>query len=749
MQYYAHRTDSEDPAGWQLLTKHLDGVADRAGRYAEKFGAGEWGRQAGLLHDFGKFSKEFQQRLKGSAIAVDHATAGAQYITKRWGNLSSRILSYVIAGHHAGLTDFGSETGDESCLAQRLQKVIYPYEAAASLLMPDAAGRPLPAPIQWGGHSGLQLSMFTRMLFSCLVDADSLDTEEYAEQRKTRLRDNQADFPALYAKYRNYMSSKFGEPDTPIKHERSALFHLCMEKAEQERGLYTLTLPTGSGKTLLSLGFALRHAVKHGLRRIVFVIPYTSIIEQNAAVYREVLGAEYVLEHHSNVQLERTLAEEAAAEWSPELKSRLELAEENWDFPIVVTTNVQLFESLYSNRRSRCRKLHNLSQSVIIVDEAQMMNGEFYKPSVFALEELVRNYGSTVVLSTATQPDSIALFKDAKMSPLPFREIVDDVAARFAPFERVQLRSMGSTDYEQLASKLTENRQALCIVNTRNAARKIYERVRVRVGSEAAFHLSARMCPKHRLAKLKVIRQRLMDGLPCLLISTQLIECGVDVDFPTVYRELAGLDSISQAAGRCNREGLLKTGYTYVFETDETPTRGWFGLTARIARSVLEEHSDRPLSQDAIRTYFRELYFYQALEKPVGSLKDATDKYGILDQLDERPPGRVELPFRSVAEQFQLINTPTRAVLIPWDKAAEEHLDSLLHAPTINSLLRKLQPYVVQLYPQEFQAFRQAGQIVEVRSDVFKLSNPEHWYDEEIGIKPFTEEHHQNELYVF
>lgn len=709
------------------------------------FNAAEWGRIAGLLHDFGKFSHDFQKRLKGLPVPVDHATAGAQYIQKAWANKASHILAYVIAGHHAGLTDFGGEQGDESCLAMRLHKKICSFQEAALDHLPNAAGKPLPAPIRLDGNVGLQLSMFTRMLFSCLVDADSLDTEAYAEGKKADLRSNEVNFEALYDQYQLYMETNFGRPDSPIRKARNELYRLCLEQAGLGRGLYTLTLPTGSGKTLLTLGFALKHALEHGLRRIVFVIPYTSIIEQNAEVYRKVLGDEVVLEHHSNVQRDRTEVEEANTEYNGNLKARLELAEENWDFPIIVTTNVQLFESLYANKRSRCRKLHNLSRSVIVVDEAQMMNGEYYKPSLAALEELVRNYGSTVVLSTATQPGAAELLKDAGIQqPLVVSELVKDIPGRLDVFERVRPRYLGSTEYGLIAEQIASERQALCIVNTRSAAREIYERLKEFSASdnEDTFHLSARMCPKHRLIQLKKIRKRLKDKLSCRLVSTQLIECGVDVDFPVVYRELAGLDSISQAAGRCNREGKRKYGYTYVFETDKTPTRGWFGLTAGIARSILEQFGERSLTRAAVDAYFQELYLYQKLQ-------GSTDKHGILELLNERKPTLLELPFRTVAERFQLIQTPARSILIPWDLEAEKQIQALKHAVTINGVLRKLQPYIVQLYPQEFAAFRRAGLLDEVRPDVFVLNNLKHWYDDNIGVKPFTEEHHQNESLVF
>ncbi len=696
-----------------------------------------------MLHDFGKFSISFQKRLEGSPIPVDHATAGAQYIVEAWKNKTARILAYVIAGHHAGLTDFGSDAGDEACLAQRLKKKIEPYKDNAIAVMGNVASTTLPPSIKWGGNPGLQLSMFIRMLFSCLVDADSLDTEQYSERSKAGLRGHDVDFKDLLAKYDAYMSQRFSTSDLTIDAARNELRLECLARGDNEQGLYTLTLPTGSGKTLTSLGFALKHAVRHQLRRIVYVIPYTSIIEQNAAVFREVLGTEHVLEHQSNVQHE--LPEDS--DLGLDLKEKLLLAEENWDYPVVVTTNVQFFESLFANRRSRTRKLHNLARSVIIVDEAQLMNGDFFKPCLLALEELVRNYGATVVLSTATQPDLAGLLQGAVQHPIPIREMVDRIPERFEQFKRVRLKMLGKIEDERLAERLSGNGQALCIVNTRRAARELYEKVTALIGQDSVFHLSARMCPKHRLDKLNLIRERLDKKLPCVLISTQLVECGMDVDFPTVYRELAGLDSIAQAAGRCNRNGRLGEGLTYVFETEATARlKGWFSLTAGVARSIMERYPDDPLSLEAVRDYFQHLYFYQTLGGE--SSQDLTDKYGILKQLNERKISDCEIPFRTIAEQFRLIDTDAKPVVVPYDREAEQQLEALLNAPKINGIMRKLQPYVVQLYPQEFEAFRRVGEIVEVRADVFKLKNPKHWYDDQVGVKPFSEEHHAAEILI-
>ncbi|OXS58359.1 hypothetical protein B1A99_14205 [Cohnella sp. CIP 111063] len=733
--YYAHRTSSSDKSQWHLLSDHLKAVACLAAKFADYFGAGPWAEIAGILHDAGKFSEEFQRRLAGAKNEVDHSTAGARYITEVWGDKTrlSRILAYVIAGHHSGLADFGSiSSAEDRALARRLVKEVKSYKEALQTHIPDAAKAMPTFPIKPGFHSGLQLSLFIRMLFSCLIDADSLDTEFYAKRAQADLRGNHQPMEVLWDRYNRHMRKKFHTVTTEVELARAELLAESLHAALGEQGLYSLNLPTGSGKTLISLGFALRHAIRHGLRRIIFVIPYTSIIEQNANVFREAIGSENVLEHHSNVQLNADEDIEYTDE-SLKLQKKLSLATENWDFPVIVTTNVQFFESLFSNKRSQCRKLHNLAKSVIVLDEAQMMNGEFYKPSLYTAEELARNYGATIVFSTATQPLVDKLFPQS----IELKKISRDVKQRFPQFQRVRIEQLGIVNFNSLTERLLKHQQALCIVNTRKAARKMYKKVSDILGKDSVFHLSARMCPAHRTGKLEFIRKLLEQKKPCILISTQLVECGVDVDFPVVYRELAGLDSIVQAAGRCNREGTEDTSTTFVFEFQDTWRSGWFAMTAAAARKILQRYRDNSLSDEAINDYFRELYFYQT---GGGAQSDKTDRYHILDQLGERA---VELafPFETVSQQFKLIQSDTSAVIVNFDKISSSYLEALKNAEHTHDILRKLQPYVVQLYSQEFDAFRGAKEITEIRDNVFVLENPSLWYDDNIGIKPFSEDY--------
>ncbi|MDO3409431.1 CRISPR-associated helicase Cas3' [Saccharibacillus sp. CPCC 101409] len=781
MNYYAHTTDSDDKSTWQLLKTHLTEVEELAGSMADIFGASEWAGAAGRLHDLGKYSLAFQRRLDGSSKQVDHATAGALELTRHWsGNftekLSARLLAYIVAGHHGGLPDYGTSDADHNAtLRKRLKSTdhIEDYSAAyTEITLPDAPRR---IPIKAGpAHApGFQFSFFTRMLFSCLVDADSLNTEAFADPSKHRLRkrEEQADeqtkklFEQLRERFYAYRSAKFHTPRGDIDRWRTEIFEETIRRAADPRGLFSLTLPTGSGKTQVSLGFALEHAITHSLRRIIYVIPYTSIIEQNAQEFRDILGGGLVLEHHSNFQ------HEPHADGTPsfETTERQKLAEENWELPLIVTTNVQFFESLFAARRSSTRKLHNIAGSVIVLDEAQMMNGGFFKPCLYALDELVRNYGCSVMFCTATQPPADQLLPHAKIV-----ETVTDPQRRYEQFERVNIRFAEKKTWTELAERIAENRrQALCIVNTRGNARVLYETLAEQYAEDELDHLSARMCPQHRRDILRTVKKRLDAGLPCVLVSTQLIEAGVDIDFPAVYRELAGIDSIAQAAGRCNRNGRLMRGgqpckgEVTVFETEKGLPAGWMSRTGSIARKLLLEYGESgtsPLSIEAVRKYFAELFFYGQ-----SSESDQTDSEGILPLLEEDAKD-MGFPFKTVADKFSLIDSPMQTLLIPYvdDKEREEAqaagqdpddpyyegkarklLNRLEKEPfEIRSIMRALQPYTVQLYPYEFGEYQRAGELEEVREGIFVLSRANAWYDLKTGIKPYSLQSAVEELWI-
>lgn len=712
MDYYAHSV-GPDKAEWQPLRQHLEATARMAADFAGRFGGGAYGTAAGLLHDLGKYSTEFQRRLEGAPLRVDHSTAGAQEARRLYGKAVGTLISYVVAGHHAGLPDYGTLADDASLAARLARQDIPDYSVYQqdSLTFPARSALALsihPLPSQ----AGFSLQFFVRMLYSCLVDADFLDTERVMDRSRARLRGRYPSVTELYDRLEHYLVSRFaGVPDSTVNRTRREVLATARAAAERRPGLYTLTVPTGGGKTLSSLTFALQHAVRNQLERVVYVIPFTTIIEQNAEVFRQAVGGDAVVEHHSSLEQ----PSEGDEDWSEEV-ARRRLAAENWDAPLVVTTNVQFFESLFASRSSRCRKIHNLARSVIILDEAQMIPTDLLRPSVAALAELAANYGSTVLLCTATQP----ALQDLLPPDTQVTEIAPDPPRLFEVLHRTEVTQLGPMEDADLAGRLADHHQVLCIVNTRSHARQLYE---LMGPGDGIVHLSARMCPRHRQQVLAVVREALRTGSPCRVVSTQLIEAGVDVDFPVVYRAATGLDSLAQAAGRCNREGRLDRGSVFLFEPVGHPLRGWFQRTATVARMVLREGDD-PLDPETIQRYFTTLY----------DLEDGElDRHGIMQALAEEGTS-LRFPFADIAAKFRLIDNDMMPVIVPWGGEGEQLVQTARFAPTYG-LLRRLQPFVVQVYPHEFFTLQRNRQ-VEVRGGIIPVLTDLSCYSKEVGLQP-------------
>lgn len=724
--FYAHTKPGCGPEHWQPLEKHLHNVAQTAAEFANAFGAADWGRVAGLWHDVGKFSQAFQEYLRtvcsadphvaDTARRTDHSTGGAQHAVATFPILG-HLLAYAIGGHHSGLQN-GRDVG--ACLDVRLRKTVEPWQhglqrfpAIHSLQPPPLLQTALSA-----RDGAFATSFFLRMLFSCLVDADFLDTEAFMNPERAGFRAEwpRDVLPRMEQALTGYIAT-FGAPATSMACERAAVREACLEAAAQEPGLFSLTVPTGGGKTLASLAFALRHARNHGLDRVVYVIPFTSIIEQNADVFRDALrsvsdsvGRDIVIEHHSSLDPD--------TETTP---SRL--ATENWDAPLVVTTSVQFYESLFACRSSRCRKLHNVARSVVILDEVQTLPVDFLKPCLRALQELVQHYGTTVLLCTATQP-AVHHRQDFTIGLRNVREIIPEPARLYDRLRRVHVEDMGPLADEDLTARLREHAQVLCIVNTRRHARALYEGLR-EVGD--TVHLSALMCPAHRAAVLTAIRQRLADRRPCRVVSTQLIEAGVDVDFPVVFRSLAGLDSIAQAAGRCNRNGTLPDGgRTFVFRSEHTSAERYFADTASCAEQVLALHDD-PLGLDTVEHYFKLYYWDQQARW------DAKLIMGNFHLYNDRefPFG---LNFATAARDFRLIENTQKPVIVPWGKQGFGLCERLRResVPSRN-LLRQLQRYTVQIPEREWN--QHIGREIELLHEQFPvLICGEMHYSEETGL---------------
>lgn len=673
----AHGATDEHPEG-QSIEAHLKGTGELAETFAAEFGAAANGKLCGLAHDIGKYSDEFQLRLRGGK-KVDHATAGAIECFK----IKAAFEAVCVIGHHSGLPNVGHKDADTTESQTFFGRKLRAEQGG----IPDYRKN-------WNGHialpqdyfrpsgRGFATAFYIRMLYSCLVDADYIDTETFMNGDAGR--GNYEPLSALCDKLTAYIS-KWNNPTREIDILRQKILNSCIEKASAPRGIFSLTVPTGGGKTVASMAFALNHAVANSMKRIIYVIPYTSIIEQNAKVFRDILGQENVVEHHSQVSYE--LSENA-----DELEYRSALATENWDAPVIVTTAVQFFESLYANRSSKCRKLHNIANSVIIFDEAQMIPSNNLRPCVAAIAELVRAYNATAVLCTATQPaiDGMLLEYSKKESVV---ELCPDVDGMFEKFRRTSFEKEGRLATDELVSRLESQQQVLCIVNTRKFAQEVYEAL----PSEGRFHLSTLMCPVHRKQKLDEIRERLKSGKTCRVVSTSLIEAGVDVDFPRVFREMAGLDSILQAAGRCNREGKrsAESSIVTVFESENKVNK----LIA-VNRDAAEEAVRDWIQPNNIQTI--ECYF-----KAYRDLLRNDDKSEIMKAIKEGISG-CQLPFKQIAERFRLIDENTFTVYISVGEG-KELISRLREGERSRELYRKAGMYSVSIYENHFNALINAG----------------------------------------
>lgn len=716
---------SREDGAVQPLEDHLRGVARIAEEFGRSFSAGGWAAAAGILHDDGKALPEFQTRIRNlmadkPAARVDHSTPGARYVAD---NISyppgaGKLLSYCIAGHHAGLPD-GRSGDDESSLSRRLSRA----KSGPGILrdeIPTIEAPPFLSSKPDNLRVGFQAAFFTRMVFSALVDADYLDTEAFVDPERGEKRQPYPSLNDLRPELDRFLDDLGATaPETEINSRRSDILAQARRAAKDPPGLRSFTVPTGGGKTLSSLAFAMDHAVVHGMERVIYVIPYTSIIEQTAAVFRRIFGDHAVLEHHSNVIRDHDHHDE-------EREERRRLAAENWDAPIIVTTNVQFFESFFGNRTSKVRRLHNVANSVVVLDEAQMLPVPFLKPTLEVIKELALTYHSTVVLCTATQP---ALQDNEAFAGglTDVREIVEDPTVLESAFRRVEAKQLGDIPDDDLASRLAQEPQVLCIVNTRGHARDLYQKLHTR--TEDCYHLSALMCPMHRRAVLEEIRDRLHQGLTCRVVSTQLVEAGVDVDFPVVYRAVTGIDSIVQAAGRCNREGRLNRGRLYVFRPESGLPPGHFRQNAQVAELVLRRHPD-VMASETVREYFRELYWM----KDEGNGLDAE---GILELLRDGTASG-DFPFKTVARKYRLIPDDQVSIIVPYDAYAARECERLRHTSYPGTILRGLQPYTVGLRPRAVDVLIRNYYVEEIQEDVFVMTEfgMNNAYDREIGLNP-------------
>jgi CRISPR-associated endonuclease/helicase Cas3 len=696
LEVYAHSKEGVPRSEWHTLREHLESVAALAGQFASKWGAEEWGHFAGLWHDLGKFSAAFQQMITADAEAerskVNHSSAGALLAMEELGELGL-LLALVIAGHHAGLAN-ANELRDKRLKESERHHLDAARAGGATADWLNVNSK-LQEPNGIAGKAR-SIELWIRFLFSALIDADRLDTERFHDEGKTALRGSAVSMAELAAKVDAAIDALSDEarlerPGT-VNEVRAEVLQDCRDRATEPQGAFSLTVPTGGGKTLASLSFALRHAAEHDLDRVIVVIPYTSIIEQNAAIVRNMVGAENVLEHHTN--------------YDPGDQRKYWLDAENWDAPIIVTTSVQFFESLFANRTSAARKVHAIARAVVIFDEIQTLPPHLLPPIVDVMSELSSRYHTSLVLCTATQP----ALERRPAFPVGFstvREIVSDPARHFRTLQRVVARWPESLQtpepWPALAARITNERQCLAIVHRRDDARLLWSLL-----PADTLHLSAAMYPQHRTEVLDEIRRRLKTGEPCRVVSTQLVEAGVDLDFPVVFRALAGLDSLAQAAGRCNREGSAYRGRLEIFVAETAPPPGALRHALDAARIVASRCGGKPdlFADPGLYT----TYFLQFYGTPVDAKRIQTD--------------REALHFATVGENFQMIENGEEPLVITIDQACRAIVHALRTGAGNRRILRRqLQRYTVTVPRKQMNDLREIGAAAEMEdgSGIFVL----------------------------
>jgi len=638
---------------------------------------------------------------------VPHAIHGAELVENLFGKQIGRILAYCIAGHHAGLPDWSSAEGaGQASLQFQKTQVKDLADIKPCIIKNIKVTKPSLPPRQFA--QGLDLSLWIRMLYSSLVDADFLDTEKYMENDKALKRGDYRTIEELLDRFNLFIKQLDGKSEnTKVNEIRRNIRAKCVQMARKEQGIFSLSVPTGGGKTLSSLVFALEHAKTHQLKRIIYVIPYTSIIEQNADVFRSAIGHDQVVEHHSSLDEDDTTP-----------KSRL--ASENWDAPVIVTTSVQFFESLFAAKSSRCRKLHNIVGSVIVLDEAQLVPVEFLAPILETMQILVEHYRVSFVISTATQP----AFKERMIDGHKFKGL-KCIKEIMGGEEEVQLlyKSLirnhvefpddlnAVSDWEEISKELKSYEQVLCIVSDRKSCRDLHKLM-----PAGTYHLSALMCGQHRSEIINEIKKKLKDKESVRVISTQLVEAGVDLDFPVVYRAFAGLDSIAQAAGRCNREGKLsEQGKVIVFIPPRKAPLGLLRKAADTTRNIVLGIDKDPLTHDVFEKYFEELYWNA----------NSLDKEGITALLNpwDNDLNECSIYFRTAAGKFKIIDDTQQKTIFVRYGEGEKLIDLLKAKGPDRWLMRKLQRYTVNIYNNQFNELRQRGAIEEVQPKIFALSS--------------------------
>lgn len=718
----SHLYSNKENGQWIIQTndEHQKGVAELAATFAKQLGLPTWGYFLGILHDKGKERHAFQQYIRtvnGLPITDTkhyenhhHAFVGGLIAHKLLGKNIIHLLCNQIISHHTGLHDYMD-------VESILQDQQIPKEIDWENTHVDAAqlNKELNS-LNLCSNDLIHFHHIARLLFSCLVDADRLDTEHFMDIKSWQKRGCSSELAELLPKLEKHLHQlQAYATESHVNHIRKKVMELCEKRAEGEKGFYSLTVPTGGGKTLSSLLWAMKHAVHHKMSRIIIAIPYTSIIVQTARILKTIFGEDNVLEHHSNFNPDEIKDEEK--------RERAILATENWDYPIIVTTNVQLFESMFSNKPSSCRKLHNIVNSVIILDEVQTLPTDFLQPIVDALKAYQKMFGTSVLFTTASQPVLTGEIeasnpKENLKGIEHITEIIPPELKLHEKLRRVKLEidNTGKT-YDEIAATLSEHKKVLCIVNTRKDAKELFDRL---PNEGIKLHLSRMMCPAHISETIERIKTLLKDDDQPIIrvIATQLVEAGVDIDFPIVFRQETGLDSILQAAGRCNREGKYNMGHTFVFSLS-AENRIPFGSMAKAnnARLNLPVNSDW-FAPDTMNEYFLQRY----------SRETTFDKKDIKHYLYKYN----ELCFDKAAMLFKLIDDNNQNIIVNW-KDSTKWIAQLKEYGCTYPLMKKLAQYTVSIHQSDFNRLNEYGAINEIIEGIYVLSDSAQ-YDNDTGV---------------
>ena len=711
MQYISHVKKDKKI---QTNEAHSLNVALLAKHFADKFHFGDWAYLMGILHDKGKEQADFQMHIKrssgmeeGKDIRVEHAYVGA-LIAKEYFQNTFPFLPWAILCHHSGLYDY-------TYFEMKMNEMKLPEEISTEIHLPDKINLDYPDLVRNLAKEGINSfycwNHIQRVLFSCLVDADDLDTEKFmnpgiARLRKTRKKTLKELLPLLEKKLNSFKA------DTDVNKIRKEILDNCSDKSDAPTGFYSMTVPTGGGKTLTSLLWAMKHAIYNNQDRIIIAIPYTSIITQTSEIFRSIFGSENVLEHHSNVNMDSMSSTET-------LQARL--AAENWDYPIIVTTNVQFFESIYSNRTSRCRKLHNICNSVVILDEVQTLPTDFLQPIINAMKAYNKCFNTSFLFTTASMP---ILSKEAiRIEGLQGIESIHELIPKKMDLQnrlkRVDIEfDKEESSYDDIAARLRRENKVLCIVNTRKDAYEIFRRLssKQKFPDEINIHLSKNMCPEHIAEKLQQIKSALDNGKYKIIrvVSTQLIEAGVDIDFPVVYRQEAGLDSIIQAAGRCNREGKLNRGLTHIFKIQAEKD---FGVIRQATQATESIQSKDIQSTEAMSEYFNQFYYNIS----------QFDSKGICDMLNNPR----KMMFQTAADNFHLIDNEGYNVIVNFENC-EKYINKLKKEDISYDLSKNISKFAVNISKRNFDAFVKDGILEEIKG-YYYLKDKER-YNSKIGL---------------